>query len=265
MKISTDPSATTNYFDAHNNNKPYELSPAFFRPEVLSKYKADREKYTIDEREISCRASWYLRGHDVNKAGQIHVYICYLRMLPYSEQLYWQSFNEEPKAGISARALKTDFNGEFAYCTPREAMMTIVQRWHNHAVKWWTLKDPTLMDRANIPLTSSKDEWSIAVMDIVQLVVEGFNTKPLRESLKLIDISYTKDDKTLALLEKFLNEVACNNDSYKLDGMREAQKIRSKVGGHANGSEAQQIADSAIEQHKSFKGHFENLCKRIAY
>ena len=44
-KISTDPNATTNYFVAHENSLPFETSPAFFRPEVLLKYKADQDKY----------------------------------------------------------------------------------------------------------------------------------------------------------------------------------------------------------------------------
>ena len=35
-KISTDPSATTNYFDAEANSLPFELSPAFFRAEGSS-------------------------------------------------------------------------------------------------------------------------------------------------------------------------------------------------------------------------------------
>ena len=33
-KISTDPMATTNYFEAEETSLPFELSPAFFRPEV---------------------------------------------------------------------------------------------------------------------------------------------------------------------------------------------------------------------------------------
>ena len=57
-EISTEPAATTNYFQRAENDLPFELSPAFFRPEVLSKYKTDREKYTVDERDIYCRAAW---------------------------------------------------------------------------------------------------------------------------------------------------------------------------------------------------------------
>ncbi len=97
-KISTDPSATTNYFDAEAD-LPFEVSPAFFKPEVLSKYKADRDKYTVGERDIFCRAAWYLQSIDVNEAGQVHAYIRYLRRPPYTEQLYWLSYNEEPRGG----------------------------------------------------------------------------------------------------------------------------------------------------------------------
>jgi hypothetical protein len=71
VEISTDPAATTNYFEAAENDLPFELSPAFFRPEVLSKYKTDREKYTVGERDINCRSAWSLRGYDVNNAGQV--------------------------------------------------------------------------------------------------------------------------------------------------------------------------------------------------
>ena len=42
-KVSTDPKATTNYFEAHGNSLPFEVSPAFFRPDVILKYKTDKE------------------------------------------------------------------------------------------------------------------------------------------------------------------------------------------------------------------------------
>ena len=57
VTVSTHPDDTTNYFEAEGNDLPFEVSPAFFRPEVLSKYKADRDKYVVDElgRRITCR------------------------------------------------------------------------------------------------------------------------------------------------------------------------------------------------------------------
>jgi hypothetical protein len=131
VEISTDQAATTNYFDAAENDLPFELSPAFFRPEVLSKYKTDREKYTIGERDVSCRAAWFLRGYDVNDAGQVFAYIVDLRKLPYAELLHWKSFNEPPKDGISERAYINDFQGEFVtFQHPRSEMLELLPvRW----------------------------------------------------------------------------------------------------------------------------------------
>ena len=58
--------------------------PRFFRAEVLSKYKNDPDKYTINEehRSISCRGSWDLRSYGISEAGQVYAYICDLMLLP---------------------------------------------------------------------------------------------------------------------------------------------------------------------------------------
>lgn len=264
-KISTDPAATTNYFQAEGNDLPFELSPAFFRAEVLSKYKTDREKYTIKDREVSCRAAWHLRGYDVNEAGQVHAYICDLRALPYTEQLHWLAFNVEPQAGISERAIINDFQGNFVtFRHPREEVMSIVWRWRDRKVEWWKLRDSDLMDRANIPLTASKDEWAEAIMDLTKLVVEGFETKPLRQRLDRLSVEYTDSDRTLALLEKLLNVGRHQDERMKLSGLRAAQWLRSKLQGHARGTEAAQAAKDAIANFGSFKDHFSDLCTRIA-
>lgn len=127
--ISTDRSATTNYFVAKQNDLPYETSPAFFKADALAKYKSDHEKYQIESRWIRCRASWSLR-YDVNEADQVHVYICDLRRLPHSEQLYWASFNEDPRAGISQRAFETDFKGVWSsLTTPLDEVLDVLRRW----------------------------------------------------------------------------------------------------------------------------------------
>jgi hypothetical protein len=262
-KISTDPSASTNYFVAKDNELPYELSPAFFRPEVLSKYKTDREKYTVGERDVSCRAAWHLKGIDVNDAGQVHAYIVYLRNLPYSEQLHWLSFNEEPKTGIAQRAVTTDFKGEFSDLpNPLEKLLSIVQRWDHDGVPWWTLRDDNLVGRVNIPLTSSRDEWAESFMDLAKLVVEGFETKPIRVRLDQAQVPYIQDDKTIALLEKLLNKDG--KATVKLIGLRTVQHLRSKAKGHVGGSDSDDLAQSALTDHETFANHFKHVCQLVA-
>jgi len=231
-RISTDPAATTNYFQAEGNALPFELSPAFFRPEVLLKYKADRDKYSVSERDVSCRAAWHLEAIDVNEAGQVHAYICYLRHLPYEEQLHWLSFNEPPKAGISKRAVINDFQGEFvSFVQPLRKVQSIVLRWRDDKIAWWTLRDEKLLERVNTPLTASRDEWAEAYMDLAKLVIEGFETKAIRERLAVAQVPYEKDDKTITLLEKLLNKAGAAGEVQKLVGLRTVQFLRSKAKG----------------------------------
>jgi len=264
-KISTDPSATANYFNAGGNSLPFELSPVFFRPEVLLKYKADRDKYTVGERDVTCRTAWYLKGIDVNEAGQVHAYICDLRRLPYEEQLHWLSFNEPPKTSISKRAFVNDFKGEWVtFMGPLQKVLSVIRRWYSDKVAWWTLRDEKLLDRVNTPLTESRDEWAEAFMDLAKLVVEGFETKSIRTKLDTAQVPYEKDEKTIALLEKLLSKGGASGQRQKLIGLRTVQLLRSKAKGHVGGSEAEQLVQDALMEHETFGNHFRHVCIQVA-
>ena len=82
-----------------DTGKPFEVSPVFFNPEVLTKYKSNHEKYDLDDRHIHCYGAWSLKTYSINEEGQVHTYLCYLGQLPYKEQLHWKQYNEEPKSG----------------------------------------------------------------------------------------------------------------------------------------------------------------------
>lgn len=264
-KISTDPAATSNYFEAKGNSLPFELSPAFFRPDVLLKYKGDRDKYTIGPRDIRCRAAWSLRGYDVNEAGQVHAYICDLRNLPYSEQLHWAAHNEAPRAGISERALINDFKGEFSLHTdPLQDVLSIIRRWADGNVFWWKLREKTLLDRVSTPRTASRDEWAEAFMDLSKLIIEGFNYEGIRAKLTEGRVPFDKDDKSLILLEKLLTSRSESTVAQKLEGLRTVQLIRTKMKGHSAGSEATQLAQTALTEHETFTAHFEYVCGIVA-
>jgi hypothetical protein len=259
VKISTDPKATTNYFDAKENQLPYELSPAFFRPEVLLKYKADRDKYTLGERDLHCRAAWYLKGIDVNEAGQVHAYICDLRKLPFQEQLHWVSYNEPPKTGISARAISNDFKGEWTFFTdPLRDVLSVARRWHEKRVSWWVLRDEELLNRVNVPITGSRDEWGDAFLDLSKLIIEGFEVRRIRARLDTVSGSYESKDQSIGLLERLLTHGA--GDTRRLPGLRTVQQLRTKLKGHSGGVEAVQLAQEALAQHETYARHFKHVC-----
>ena len=263
-KVSTDPKATTNYFEASGNRLPFELSPAFFRPEVLLKYKADRDKYTVKDREISCRAAWHLRGFDVNEAGQVHAYICDLRLLPYAEQLHWLSYNEEQKAPISSHSLQSDFKGEFSTePDPVGDALRIVGRWNDLGVDWWTLRSDDLIEKVTTPYSASRDEWAEAFMDLAKLVIEGFEVKALRARLDALSATHDPKDQSIKLLERLRNHGQPQEDLRQFAALRAVQLIRTKAKGHVVGAEGGQLAQDAIAQHESFANHFRAVCGEL--
>ncbi len=257
--ISTDPTATTNYFEAGQNSLPFELSPAFFRPEVLLKYKGDTEKYKVGDRDIHCRGAWTLRSYDVNEAEQVRAYICDLRRLPYEEQLYWKSFNEKPKSSISQRAFTTDFEGAWSdLADPLQDIRRVLWRWVQSDSGWWKPRDETLLERITKPRTTSRDEWAEAFADLSKLIVEGFQLKFLRDRLKEGNLTFRNDEKSLVLIERLLDP------GRKLDGLRTVQLIRSKNSAHAAGSEAGGLADGALREHGTYSAHFDHVCGSVA-
>ena len=263
--VSTEPTATTNYFEAKNNPLPFELSPAFFRPEVILKYKMDKDKYTVEDRQITCRSAWVLRSYDVNEAGQIFAYIRDLRNLPYTEQLHWKSYNEKPKSGISERAFINDFKGEFTLVSdPLIEILSILRSWRDTQVSWWTLRDERLLGRVSTPLTSSRDEWAEAFMDLSKLVVEGFIISVIREKLEKDLIAYEKQEQSIALLERLVNGITEPNERKTLDGLRTVQRIRT-IRGHASGAEADTLVRDILARYESFTQHFKVVCKTVAF
>ena len=263
-KISTRAEATTNYFQAEHNNLPFELSPAFFKPEVILKYKTDKDKYTVGERKIHCRAAWSLEAFDVNEAGQIFVYICDLRRLPESELLHWLSYNEKPKASISERARINDFEGRFVnFVDPLEKIKMIIRTWDSKKYTWWKLKDDQLIDNVTVPLTASRDEWGDSFLTLTQLINEGFVVKAIRKQLKIDKIDFDKQDGSLALLNKLINFKKVPENDFRLNGLSTAQFIRTKVKGHSNKDEAEQLALKAIKEHGTYAMHFRQICEKI--
>lgn len=263
-EISTDPAATTNYFEASENSLPFELSPAFFKPDILLKYKADRDRYMIGERDIHCRGAWTLRGFDMNDAGQVHAYICDLGNLPYQEQLYWKSFNEEPLAGISKRAIENDFEGEWSSIVdPLQQVLSIVEQWVASQVCWWKLPDRALIERVSTPRSASRDEWTTAFMDLSKLIIEGFQIKAIRKRLEGIDIAFEKNERSIALLEK--NLIAHNkiSDGQRLEGLRTVQHIRS-TSAHSSNRTSLELANSALSEFETYSAHFGHICETVA-
>lgn len=263
--VSTDCSTTTNYFAADQNTLPFDTSPASFRPEVLTKYKADTDKYTVQEGSISCRSGWILRSCWVNDAGQVCSYICDLRNLPHKEQLHWALHNEEPKTTkIPDLVLKTDFAGMWPNeddLTPTSLLVLQLQRWAKHGVAWWKWAAEDSPAELTVPRTESRNEWLEACLALSNGVVEGFNLAVIRARLHEVGGEYKKTERSVLLLERLLLILGLIGNTERVTALWDINELR-KVKVHA-GRRGRQFADSALHQHGSYPAHFENLCTRL--
>ncbi len=263
--VTTDPSTTTSYFDADQNDLPFETSPASFRPEVLSRYKADTEKYTVREGRITCRASWDLRSYWTNGAGQVCAYICDLRHLPREEQVYWSLFNEEPRAGLPGHVIKTDFRGEWLEeddLPPIASLIHLLSRWIRRGFTWWRWADEGSPDGLTVPRTGSRKEWLDACLSLSSGLIEGFNLKAVRERLREVGGKYEKGDRSLLLLERLLHALGLIDTTERIAALWEVNELRV-VRAHAARSKVRRFSHEALTAHGSYGGHFEDLCIRL--
>jgi hypothetical protein len=234
IEVSCSPATVSNYFQ--QSDLPLEMSPAFFRAEVLHRYKADPEKYELRERSIYCRGTWTLRTYDINDAGQVHTYLRYLGELPHKEQVYWQSFNEWPKAPLSRRAITTDFKGEFF--TEYDALNSLKLKIRNldeRRPDWWQVRGDEMAKTVHYPATSASSEWANEMLALDQLTVEGFRVKELRDLAQKLNRGIDKDWKSLKLVEECLvgSGMDANEAKQAMSALQELHEMRSVVKGHS--------------------------------
>lgn len=260
VETSCAPEFLSNYFQ--KSNLPWEISPAFFRPEVLHRFKADSEKYSLDDRSISCRNAWYLKSYDINEAGQVHAYVGDLARLPIDEQRYWQSFNEWPKGKISKRAHENDILGEFSSeYDPLHLLKYKIGKLNAAPPEWWQPRSEALMDAARYPATDSTLEWANEIMAFDQLLVEGFQLKPLRKMLEALGKKAEANWASLRLIAEILVASGKTVDDAKaiLTPFSRLHALRSILKAHSSVEEKDKEERQARAKHGTLRAHFKDL------
>lgn len=264
IEVSANPNDLRNYFQP-KSEKPLEMSPVFFKAEVLQRYKSDSEKYDLEDRSISCRGAWSLRTFDINDEGQVTTYLRYLGELPHKEQLYWQSFNEWPKGWLAERTITTDFKGEFYLEeNPLNKLKAAVRSLDEAAPTWWQPRSEDLRKAVRYPVTSSQSEWGNEVLALDQLVNEGFLIAPLRKLAEFLGVTVQPEWRAFKLLEESLAVKGGDAADAKtlIDPLRSLRELRNHLKGHAS-EKKHALAKDALSKFGSFKGHYEMLCNDV--
>lgn len=187
----------------------------------------------------------------------------YLSHLPYREQLHWKEYNEKPKAPISKRALTTDFLGKFY--SGYDSLLSLknkLEKLDKSNIGWWKLRDQNAPEKVHYPYTSSKDEWAEEILNLDQLLVEGFEEKWLRRKAKSMGRNPDMRSRSLELIEECLIGIGFGEEHAEkiASSFRKVHNLRSKLKGHVPGQEAEIIRKTALTDFGSFRKHFEYIC-----
>lgn len=213
MSHSCKKETLSNYFVANGDN-PLEMTPIFFKKEVLDKYYSNPNKYTVSDGAVGCEGAWSLHI-DNDHRNYVIVPLVYLGNLDYSEQLYWKGYNVSPERemGFSKTAYTRWIEGKF--CNPMFPDLQFKYRFKQFNKKWekqfgWPLFLPLIDEDEHryktlhcLTTENNHSDFDEQILSITKLVVDSLNQKCLQTE---IDDSNTE-------VESFLKERKISSSS----------------------------------------------------
>ncbi|MDR7555230.1 MAG: hypothetical protein QN157_06425 [Armatimonadota bacterium] len=242
QEFTSNPEKLSNYFGA-NQGAPHYLTPVYFRKEVLQKYYAEPDRYSVEDGYLRCLGLW---GMQIDNDHPTHV-IAFLgdlgRDLPYRERLHWKQYNVPPpaNAGISATCFRRSFLAQFA--DPESVDLVFTQKYQELNKTWrermgWPLfLEPKPGDEhvlaVHIPVTGSQRELDEQILALTKLLVDSLNEQGLERELT----EKRKEERGIQKFERFLKNKGCKHGEEIIVFLRDLQGLRSAGVAHRKGSE----------------------------
>ena len=249
IEHTSDPSKLKNYFGANPDAFP-DITPVYFRREVLVKYYAEPDRYTVIDGQVSCLNLWYcpidndLESHVVVLLSDLGQY------LPHAERLHWRQFNVPPEGKGSETMNRRSFMVEAA--EPKSADLVFRRDYVDLISKWegalgWSLylpqspNDEYLIDTIRIPLTNSQSEFDEQIVHLTKLLVDSLNEGELATRT----IKLQEGAKGISKFEEFLRETSFSQVESTVGFLRNLQSLRSAGSAHRKGSRYERVVEKA--------------------
>jgi len=245
-QYTCNPDMLANYFGA-NPGAPHYLTPVFFQKEVLQKYFAHPELYSIEDGYLRCKALWSLEIDNHHK-DCVSAYLGDLgRYLPEQEQLYWKQYNIATDEKLSLISFRRDF-----LCMPTSPEISDLKfksKFERFQEMWskkfqWNLFLPLSADdkynfnTLHLPIIKSQEEFDHLVLSLVKTIIDSLNEKKIVEQLH--NASDTKG--SISKLERWFSELMLPNYQEQIKFLRELQELRSSGTGHRKGRNYEKAA-----------------------
>jgi hypothetical protein len=241
IKHTSDPDKLANYF-GKNPDAPHYLTPVFFRAEVLAKYYADPQKYSVEDGYLRCGSLWGMRM-DNDHPDYVVAWLGDLgRDLSETERSYWLSFNIAPQG---RKISETNFRRAFLAMPtdPQKPDLVFKHEYRRfcerfRAVIGWDFFLPLHDDDEHF-LTGlrllSKDnqaEFDSQLIALTKVLVDSLNETEITKGLTTL----AENDKGITKLEKFFKERGATGYEPHVKFLRVLQDLRSKSAAHRKGS-----------------------------
>jgi len=242
IEFTSNPDKLSNYFGA-NPVAPHYLTPAYFRREVLQKYYAEPERYSVEDGYLRCFGLW---GIQIDNDHPTHV-VAFLgdlgRDLPYRERLHWKQFNVPPPP--DARISKTCFRRSFLahFVEPESVDLVFRQEYQRLNSTWrekmgWSLfldpkpEDEHILQTIHLPVTGSRRELDEQILWLTKLLVDSLNEEELAKALP----EKHRDEKGISKFERFLENKGFEHKEEVIHFLKDLQRLRSTGVAHRKGA-----------------------------
>jgi hypothetical protein len=241
VRFTCDPDRLANYFGA-NAGAPHYLTPVHFRRDVLTKYYARPDLFSVEDGYLRCGALWGLRLDNDNPDNVI-VFLGDLgRDLPASERDYWRSYNVAPVGTISETAFRRGFLAQPTNATAvdlriRYEYPALRRSWHQQ-FGWPLYRDPEpgdehLLNIVRTPLHDTDSEFEELVRTLAKLLIDSLDEPELVRSLP----QGQPDEKGISKFERWLRHAEYPTLDADIRFLRDLQTVRSKGAAHRKGSD----------------------------
>lgn len=263
-QFTCDPEQLANFFGA-NPGAPQQITPIFFRPDVLTKYYAQPARYAVEDGQVRCGGLWSLRI-DNDQAEHIIAFLGDLGHLPHDEQKYWRSFNIPPSGRMSDVHVKRNFLAEFTDAT--RADLVFKDSFARFQAAWqarfgWPLFLPLApgdvhhLVALRVPMTNEQAEFDGLVLSLTKILNDSINDK------QLVSAGVPDDaGASITKLGVFLQHQGMPDTHVKF--LRDLQSLRSSGVGHRKGAKYEKAAAAVGVGTKPLAQVFGDLLGRAA-
>lgn len=243
------------------------LIPVFFDTDVLTRYRENPDRYTVQRTDVSCHGRWAI-DIDINGDNLVQVWLGDLIGLPETEREHWLTHNVPPSGGITITRSLRDLAGEWVEderpdpARLRRAKADLIESFNSNfgesLYKPLGPADLRAFDALALCSNPTESQRDNGVLVLSKGIVDALDVQTLRRLS-----GANTNDPSLACLQMLVAKLGA--DPIVLVGpLRELQSIRSAGSAHMKGTKFTSVLTAAGLDSLRPDKQFETIVGRVS-